>query len=399
MSWNAWQGYQRWEKPKYKKEKDKPAADPKKDKVKATFVGYDGKPTEVLEESHGFVPSSSSATSAEAALKEENKLLKEAMRKIKESKESQVVDEPEIATLLEKNPREDIKERQKLLNQERKTVNRVEKIKASIAEEEKRFASWKRYMETGLKQEEHRHGSALKELYVELKEAEKSGKETDASMEAPGTPQAEELQEVKSQLHDFMTYAAAMEKRQLQMAEQMTMMFGAMQAGFLGHHPNSPQHPFTSGDGSRKPEGDPENSLGRSDRSRSSKREREEIEEEQDEEWLQQEIPPEEITAEVARLNEPTQTMVLQYMKDQPLCCKTRKDFGQLVQKMERGEDFHLGKILLPMSNARALMPFGKAPREKQKEGASPYHTPPMPKQRQRWKSPAREDHLEVMDS
>ena len=275
MSWNAWQGYQRWEKPKAKKEKDKSAADTKKDKGKIPFVGYDGKSIEVQEEHSGLSHSSSSATSAEVALKEENKILKEAMRKIKEGKESQVVEEPEIATLLEKNPREDIKERQKLLNQERKTINRVEKIKASIAEEEKRFASWKRYMETGLKQEEQRHGSALKELYAELKEAEQSGKEADAAMDASDAAQSEELREVKSQLNSFMTYAAAMEKRQLQMAEQMTMMFGAMQAGFMGHNPDSPQHPFATKEEEKHPEDSRERSLGGSDRSRSGKRERE----------------------------------------------------------------------------------------------------------------------------
>eukprot|EP00913_Durusdinium_trenchii_P020046 g18841.t1 len=251
-----------------KKEKDKSAADTKKDKGKIPFVGYDGKSIEVQEEHSGLSHSSSSATSAEVALKEENKILKEAMRKIKEGKESQVVEEPEIATLLEKNPREDIKERQKLLNQERKTINRVEKIKASIAEEEKRFASWKRYMETGLKQEEQRHGSALKELYAELKEAEQSGKEADAAMDASDAAQSEELREVKSQLNSFMTYAAAMEKRQLQMAEQMTMMFGAMQAGFMGHNPDSPQHPFATKEEEKHPEDSRERSLGGSDRSR-----------------------------------------------------------------------------------------------------------------------------------
>ena len=397
MSWNAWQGYQRWEKPKAKKEKDKSAADTKKDKGKIPFVGYDGKSIEVQEEHSGLSHSSSSATSAEVALKEENKILKEAMRKIKEGKESQVVEEPEIATLLEKNPREDIKERQKLLNQERKTINRVEKIKASIAEEEKRFASWKRYMETGLKQEEQRHGSALKELYAELKEAEQSGKEADAAMDASDAAQSEELREVKSQLNSFMTYAAAMEKRQLQMAEQMTMMFGAMQAGFMGHNPDSPQHPFATKEEEKHPEDSRERSLGGSDRSRSGKREREETEAEQ-EEWMQQEIPADELTAEIGRLSEPMQTVVLHHMKEKPAAFKTRRAFADLLMKVESGEEICVEPAMRPMRFTKALLPFGKAPRVKTKEGISPYRTPPMSRHRERLKSPTQVNALEDLD-
>lgn len=162
MPWSTWNQtqYQKWDKSKGKQEKEKPKPE-KAEKGKMTFIGYDGKKVDVQEERHGAPSSSASSTSVEAVLKEENRLLKEAMRQIRDGKDVQLAEDPEIGPLLEKDPRESLKERQKMLNQERKTINRVEKIRASILEEEKRFAGWKRFMDAGMKQEAQRHASTM----------------------------------------------------------------------------------------------------------------------------------------------------------------------------------------------------------------------------------------------
>ena len=59
------------------------------------------------------------------------------------------------------DPKEALKERQKTLNAERKSPNRLTKVKHSMEKKETKSKSWKDKVTKGLKQEEERCGEAL----------------------------------------------------------------------------------------------------------------------------------------------------------------------------------------------------------------------------------------------
>ena len=189
MSWKgqgrAFQGYQKWSgdqtwewNSKAKKKGKETTEKTEKADNQIVFYGYDGKKV-VVGSSSGSSPSSSAADSA---LRAENAKLKEAMRKsIEEGKVVEVA--PEIQQMVRVDPREELKERQRQLNQERKTLNRAVRIKEEMEKKGQKFSSWKASFQQGLAEEEKRHTQVMAELVQELKDAESGNLDSQGPME------------------------------------------------------------------------------------------------------------------------------------------------------------------------------------------------------------------------
>ena len=111
------------------------------------IYGYDGKKVDLKQFTGGQSSSGSSQSQAEQTLREENARLKTAVRQALASKP--VEDLMELEKMSQLSPREELRERQKLLNQERKSLNRAAKIKEDIEKKERKFASWRTGMRGG----------------------------------------------------------------------------------------------------------------------------------------------------------------------------------------------------------------------------------------------------------
>lgn len=217
------------------------------------------------------------------------------------------------------------------------------------------------------------------ELAAELKEAEKNGQQIDAEMEQPGTPTNIELTEVKHQLSEFMTYAAMMEKRQMQLTEQLSAVCGAMQAtGILGLRPGSPQQPILPRENgmSLAATGVIEVSAEDNERTRSEKRERPSEKEDQYAEWLQQDIGSDEVALQLGQLSDACQTAILSQIDKAPLQYKSREQFGHLVQTIQKEESNQAEANQKGMELPNVL-PFRKMGRERRRDANTPYQTPP----------------------
>lgn len=200
------------------------------------IYGYDGKKVDLKQFTGGQSSSGSSQSQAEQTLREENARLKTAVRQALASKP--VEDLMELEKMSQLSPREELRERQKLLNQERKSLNRAAKIKEDIVIEkkERKFASWRTGMRGGLEEEERRHASIMAEMRTELQEAEKA-KDENMDEEPEERQQSEdpridaltvELEEMKSQFSQMITYTARMEKQNQNLADQVQALVTAM---------------------------------------------------------------------------------------------------------------------------------------------------------------------------
>lgn len=175
--------YESWQEPTYpaqywgswqKSPKPQRAKKEKEDRSKPFLYGHDGKRVEIQDGSFSKSFSSSSHTGPpEDAAKEENKLLKDTIRKLLDQKGPTPEDLLDLEKILAKDPREELRERQRHLNQDRRALNKSSRVKVTMDESEKSFNSWKHVIEAGLVQEERRHLAEMAELRMELKVAEK----------------------------------------------------------------------------------------------------------------------------------------------------------------------------------------------------------------------------------
>ena len=176
--------------------------------------------------------------SSDNSLKDENKQLKAAVKFVLENMSGKVEIPADFQDLVKEDPRESLRERQKALNQERRGLNRLEKVKDSIEKEEGKFRSWKEWMSLGLKQEEKRHGDALTQLQEQLRSLERQRDgvdpvEVDSESDAEGVKPAivhleKELAGMRQDFKDLTTYTAQLEHRNYQMIDNMHSQMMAM---------------------------------------------------------------------------------------------------------------------------------------------------------------------------
>ena len=118
MGWNKNKGWpkqsqewdQSWGRDRKKKEE-------KEVKGGVVLYDYDGKKIDLSDGGSGL--RSTSSSSKEVQLQTENRKLKEAFRKLMDPKSTEKDVPEEVQKILETNPREELKEKQRLLNEER----------------------------------------------------------------------------------------------------------------------------------------------------------------------------------------------------------------------------------------------------------------------------------------
>ncbi|CAK9026497.1 unnamed protein product [Durusdinium trenchii] len=222
------------------------------------FVMYshDGKRVELKGNAEsGKRSGSSSASQSDGSIKEENQKLKDAIRRMLQAEKPEDADLDAVRTLIKVDPREEIRQRQRQLNQERRILNRAENLKETLHKKENSYQSWKRNMQEGLAQEDRRLSKELAELQAEIKAAEEK-ELNDAEMD--GEPSdvdptlvdvtrqvvQDELKEMKDQMGQFASYAAQMERQNQHLTEQVAMLLNTLHARSGDFIPKeSPQHP------------------------------------------------------------------------------------------------------------------------------------------------------------
>lgn len=140
------------------------------------FLGYDGKAIEVdLPDSSSG--GASSGASGEVALQQENQKLREAMKFVVEqitpNAEAKEKLPDHVKDLLKEDPRQNLKQRQKELNEERKQLNKLAKVKEALEKKEAKYNNWHHTMTAGFKKEEKRYTTEIAELQEEVKSLER----------------------------------------------------------------------------------------------------------------------------------------------------------------------------------------------------------------------------------
>ena len=164
--WKQWQGKKNDKKPN-KEQKGKPET--------SGFVMYshDGKRVELKGNAEpGKRSGSSSASQSDGSIKEENQKLKDAIRRMLQAEKPEDADLDTVRTLVKVDPREEIRQRQRQLNQERRILNKAENLKETLHKKEHSYQSWKHNMQEGLAQEDRRLSKEIAELQAEIKAAE-----------------------------------------------------------------------------------------------------------------------------------------------------------------------------------------------------------------------------------
>ena len=265
MSWKSngkWSkgAWQEWDPKKQKK-------DPKDNKAKGhVMYAWDGRRINLdADDGNGKSSSAVSSSSSDSQLRLENQKIKQAVRKIMDS-ETPGEEEVEILRdLVKPDPRDQLKERQKQLNLERRSLNRAAKLKEDMTEKENGFGEWVASQRRGIEKEEKRHASEMAEIRDAIRAAEEremadkdtARKETDENMSPSHTENStealqQELDGVKQQMTQFTTYVATMEEQNKALlaqnqvlTEQMAMLVSSLHNRDARIDlKDSPQHPF-----------------------------------------------------------------------------------------------------------------------------------------------------------
>ena len=225
--YGSWDAQTWWEEPRVKKEKGKgkgrgkgkgtaveKMAKGKKKEEQPLLLGYDGAPV-------AFSSSSSSSTAStkqdkmEPGLKEDNWKLKQAIRFLLDKVETKEPVPEEVQELVQEDPRELIRQKQKALNEERKLLNKSEKLQESIREKQEKFAAWDQYIRGGLQTEAQRLQNEIAEMKETMKKEEKdekAGMDLDVDNEDPDGLRAE-ITQLKHGMEQMMNYTAQMESK------------------------------------------------------------------------------------------------------------------------------------------------------------------------------------------
>eukprot|EP00913_Durusdinium_trenchii_P003856 g3569.t1 len=211
--------------------------------------GRDTKATKSQEAIHNRADDETSAGTAQSPhdtdsepSEEENRRLKEALKMISEKR---TVDNGilEDCQKLIQNPREQLRERQRELNKEKKTLTRQEKLEATIQETDESYKSWRAGMEEGLRQEDARHAAELEKLQQELKDLHEA-KDPDAMKDNMDDEKplqegsmAQELQEVRESMREVAYHVETLEQRNQEMVMQMNSQVQALVSAIKGSKP------------------------------------------------------------------------------------------------------------------------------------------------------------------
>lgn len=375
MPWKGYPYQQTWSTQDWTWEKQPRKRDKGKAKTEEGTVIYDyeGKRIDVQGASSRASSAWSGPGQAEAALKEENKKLKQAFRDLAarvNPRDGLISDD--VKDIIEIDPREDLKERQRLLNEERKQLNKATKLKDTLQEKESKYSQWKADMEAGLKIAEKKHSHQVAELQEAVKSAEKGEEalQVDSDSEVDGNPAKMEIKILKDQLQHFMTYAASMEQRQQQMQEQMMMVLTAIQPqnGPIGLGRMSPQQPVRVKREHEEGSGEDWKDRRRS-RSRPRRDEKEVVLPVDGIEVLDMQTVKENIES----LPEPCQLKILDILKADPGAFCTLEQLQSLIDVQMK--EFQ-ASLKPQMGSSAALMPFGKVGTPKARRTATPYVSP-----------------------
>ncbi|CAK9106193.1 unnamed protein product, partial [Durusdinium trenchii] len=360
--YGTWDAQTWWGEPKVKKEKGKGKG---RGKGKDTAVEKTAKGKKKEEQT-------------EPGLKEENSKLKQAIRLLMEKVETKEPISEEVQELVQEDPRELIRQKQKALNEERKLLNRSEKLQETIREKEEKFAAWDQYIRGGLQMEAQRVQEEIAELKETMKKEEKVEKE-EMDLDVDKDPEGlkAEIAQLKHGMQQMMSYTAQMESKHQQFLEQMQMQMATlvnaatgarMSQGFDFPSPEQRVHPRVHGLAmSEEPE--PKRERTRSPKTRMS--EPAETAEGSFNEFVQKEVErmPEMFRLEVLRNLESAPDLYATPEAFRKMAVMVDKEM-QMTPVPEGGEM----KVLREMSKSDALKPFGKSPKKKDREG--PYMLP-----------------------
>lgn len=220
----SWQGYYEdgWKSANPQRWKNKDKKQPKKKDEGFLIYGYDGKKVKVDEP---VSKGQSSQSSLESSLREENTKLKRAMQFVMEKISEKDKVPEEYTELVKISPRELLKQKQRELNEERKSLNRLSKAKENLEKEESRWESWKERMDRGFLQEQKRHAEALAGLKEEIKNIEQEG-DDEATMVSDSDDDSKatikkQFKEIQEGLVGLTAYTAELEAKNARMMEQM----------------------------------------------------------------------------------------------------------------------------------------------------------------------------------
>ena len=275
-----------------------------------------------------------------------------------------------------------MKERQRLLNSERRSLNKTAKIREVIDEQEANFQSWQETYKAGLEQEEKRYQAKMAELREELKAAEKGemedpvpGSMDDGQESAQDLPVyvQQELADLRGQMRQFMSYAQMMEKKNAALTDQVTMLVTTLQSREQQISSDfSPQHPVRrSGNGNAlwvPSKEEDATSVEKRERSRSPTRKIAKLE---------HKLDPVEFKLQLEKISEGSQVEVLNAVHGDPVQYATMEAVLPLIQKaMEAEAKKGLNAPhALPEVGSSALVPFGKKtkPGAAERQNVSPY--------------------------
>ncbi|CAK8985713.1 unnamed protein product [Durusdinium trenchii] len=219
----SWQGYYEdgWKSANPQRWKNKDKKQPKKKDEGFLIYGYDGKKVKVDEP---VSKGQSSQSSLESSLREENTKLKRAMQFVMEKISEKDKVPEEYTELVKISPRELLKQKQRELNEERKSLNRLSKAKENLEKEESRWESWKERMDRGFLQEQKRHAEALAGLKEEIKNIEQEG-DDEATMVSDSDDDSKatikkQFKEIQEGLVGLTAYTAELEAKNVEEAKE-----------------------------------------------------------------------------------------------------------------------------------------------------------------------------------
>eukprot|EP00913_Durusdinium_trenchii_P012304 g11553.t1 len=205
--------------------------------------------------SSGFVGANPNSKIPEAQIQAENRKLREAMRfllnKVAPTDEEKEQIPEDVKELVRIDPREQLRLRQKELNEERKQLTKLEKAKDSLDKKSKNFQSWKETVETGIRSEEKRHSTELAEISAEIKSLERqrdgiepiqvdTDEEDDAGIREENKRLHKEISGLKADLREVAAYTTQLDKKNGMMMEQMSHQLQTIMSCFQSLAPMGP---------------------------------------------------------------------------------------------------------------------------------------------------------------
>lgn len=158
-----------------------------------SYIGYDGRRVQC-----SVLPSSVGAQNGGKSEEKQDKASRqmEAMKQLLEQVIAQQGIElpPELKEVMQDSPGEELRQRRKELNQERKRQNRIKALEQQLAKETEAYATWRTRYKEIYKAEAKRHTERMEQIQQKLQQAKEDEREKkDDEMEEIRTSDDEEL--------------------------------------------------------------------------------------------------------------------------------------------------------------------------------------------------------------